>query len=414
MLTSRFIKPRYDGYCFADLPATIQYWLTGQGQPALAPELLGRFAGQYDTVIFMFIDAFGWRFFEPYRDQYPFLQQFSQPAKITSQFPSTTTAHVTCMHTGQAVGQSGLYEWHMYDPTLDDMITPFMFSFSGDKSAETLQQLRVSPFDLYPPPSTLYYTLMKQGITSTLIQPSSLIKSTYSQYVQRGAHEIIPYKTLPEALVNLRLSLLTRQTPAYYFFYYPTLDTICHDYGPNSPQLTAEIDTFLLTMERLFYQPLQGKLDNTLLVLTADHGQVEVNPKTTVYLNLDPRFAGIEEFIKTNRHGRKLIPAGSPRDMFLYIKTEKLVEAHHFLATRLAGQAEVCLVADLIKEGYFGSQAVSAAFLQRVGNLVILPYPHESVWWYEAERFEQTFYGHHGGLTAAEMEIPLLLSDFSR
>ena len=99
--------------------------------------------------------------------------------------------------------------------------------------------------------------------------------------------------------------------------------------------------------------------------------------------------------------------------MFLHIKPEKLAEAHTFLASRLAGQAEVALVADLIKEGYFGMQPVSAAFLQRVGNLVILPYPHEGVWWYEAERFEQTFYGHHGGLTAEEMEIPLLLSDFS-
>jgi hypothetical protein len=43
-----------------------------------------------------------------------------------------------------------------------------------------------------------------------------------------------------------------------------------------------------------------------------------------------------------------------------------------------------------------------------VGNLVVLAYRHESVWWYEKGKFEQHYYGHHGGLTPQEMEIPLL------
>jgi len=39
---------------------------------------------------------------------------------------------------------------------------------------------------------------------------------------------------------------------------------------------------------------------------------------------------------------------------------------------------------------------------------VILSYRYESIWWYEKGKFEQKFYGHHGGLTPQEMEIPLL------
>jgi len=42
-----------------------------------------------------------------------------------------------------------------------------------------------------------------------------------------------------------------------------------------------------------------------------------------------------------------------------------------------------------------------------VGNLVILSYRYESVWWYEKGKFEQNFYGHHGGLTPQEMETIL-------
>jgi len=83
-----------------------------------------------------------------------------------------------------------------------------------------------------------------------------------------------------------------------------------------------------------------------------------------------------------------------------------LDEAQEFLASRLRDKAEVVMIEWLIQNGYFGPE-ISKKFRERVGNLVILPYRHESVWWYEKDIFEQNFYGHHGGLTPQEIEIPL-------
>jgi len=40
----------------------------------------------------------------------------------------------------------------------------------------------------------------------------------------------------------------------------------------------------------------------------------------------------------------------------------------------------------------------------------VLSFEGEAVWWYEKDRFEQKFRGHHGGLTRGEMETPLLLT----
>ena len=99
---------------------------------------------------------------------------------------------------------------------------------------------------------------------------------------------------------------------------------------------------------------------------------------------------------------------GSVRDYFLYVEDARLDEAHAFFAERLAGIAQVARSADLVEAGYFGSRPASDVLLARLGNLVILPYHGEAVWWYEKDRFEQRFYGHHGGLTRQEMEIPLL------
>jgi hypothetical protein len=165
----------------------------------------------------------------------------------------------------------------------------------------------------------------------------------------------------------------------------------------------------MTTLERILWRRLEGAAADCLLVVTADHGLVEVDPSTTIYLNLDRRFADLEHLLRRNRRGELLVPAGSCRDMFLYIPDHKLREAQTWLGRELAGRAEVWLTDDLVEQGLFGRGSVSETFRARAGNLVILPYRNEAVWWYERGRFEQNYFGHHGGLTRQEVEIPLLL-----
>src|SRR3972149_7809878 len=146
--------------------------------------------------------------------------------------------------------------------------------------------------------------------------------------------ELRSFKTLSEALVNLGLLLEKKTGPAYIHLYFDKVDTLCHEYGPNARQTEAEIETFLLIMEHYFERTFNGK-KRILFLMTADHGASEVDPQTTTYLNTNPRFAGLERFLKTNLKGQLLVPAGSARDMFLYIKDDLLDEAQSFLATRL-------------------------------------------------------------------------------
>jgi hypothetical protein len=170
----------------------------------------------------------------------------------------------------------------------------------------------------------------------------------------------------------------------------------------------AEVDMFLNVMEKQFIASPLAK-GRTLFLLTADHGQSEIDPATTIYLN--KAFPGFEKYIKTNRKGEPLVPGGSCRDLFLYIKDEILDEAQQLLSKGLAGKADVIKTDELIAQGYFGPE-ISDALRARIGNLVVLAYRYESVWWYEQNKFEQKYYGHHGGLTPQEMEIPLLGLEF--
>jgi hypothetical protein len=261
------------------------------------------------------------------------------------------------------------------------------------------------PHRLFPS-STFYHSLKKRGVSATLFQHREYTPSSFGDVIFSGARSL-GYKTLPEALVNLTEALAKSTPPAYFVLYNEKIDAISHEYGPDSPQTIAEIQVFLMTMENIFLRTLRGSRRKVLFLLTADHGQSETDPHTTVYLNRDPRFAGIEKFLKTNRQGELLVPGGSARDFFLYIQAGMVDEAQAFLTPRLEDRAEVRKVADLMSEGFFGP-VLSPKFCARAGDLVILPYRFESVWWYEKNKHEQKYYGHHGGLTAQEMEIPLL------
>jgi predicted AlkP superfamily pyrophosphatase or phosphodiesterase len=396
-----FVKPRYDAHGFANLPAFITSLLGG-------PKARSPFEGlteTYDNVLLFFIDGFGWRFYERFADA-PVLQRFSQDgkvAKLTSLFPSTTSAHVPFIHSGQPMGESGLHEWNYYEPLLDAMIVPLLFSFTGTAERDQLRATGIDPKTLYPPRS-IYRRLKGLGVKSQVFQHREYTPSTYSNIAFDGANTR-GFKTLPESMVNIRQALSEAKGKNYTFFYYDKIDSINHEYGPDSPQADAEIDAFLTIVERnLFGKKLPGA-GKTLLLLTADHGQSEVNPKTTVYLNR--AFPGFEKFIKTTDSGQLLVPGGSCRDMFLYIKDELLDEAQSLLSEGLVGKADVVRTSDLIEAGYFGPQ-VTPRLRERMGNLVILSYQYESVWWYEKGKFEQKYYGHHGGLTPQEMEIPLL------
>ena len=87
--------------------------LPGGDDPALGARLLGPLARPYQKVVLLFVDAYGWRFWQQDHARFPFLRRFAEQGmvtRLTSQFPSTTAAHVTAMHTGLPVGESGVYE----------------------------------------------------------------------------------------------------------------------------------------------------------------------------------------------------------------------------------------------------------------------------------------------------------------
>ena len=81
----------------------------------------------------MLLDAFGWAFVQRHAD-HPFLRRL-QIEPVRSQFPSTTTAHLTTLYSGLPVTEHGLYEWRCYEPLVGDVIRPLRFALADSDDA---------------------------------------------------------------------------------------------------------------------------------------------------------------------------------------------------------------------------------------------------------------------------------------
>jgi hypothetical protein len=403
--TPHFNRPLYDTYAFSCIPSTISKLLTGKGEKTLAADAVGGSFEKFDCAILFLIDAFGWKFFKEYSSKYPFLARFAKEgtaSKISSEFPSTTAAHITSINTGKEVGETGIYEWFYYEPLVDRMIAPLLFSYAGDYESGTLLSKGISTAEIFPF-ETLYQKLAKKGVRSVVFQEEGIAHSPYSKALLAGA-DVIPFRHFPEALDALvELCHKPLKSPTYFFIYFGDIDAMGHRHGIESKQFADATDFCWTAIENRFWQKMTTCPNKTAVMFTADHGMTPVHPKTTILLN--EVCPGLSEMVKKNRNGLPLVPAGSCRDFFLHIREESLKEAQGLLDKQLTGVADVVLVQELLDQNFFGSKPPSKRLKDRVGNLVVLPYQNESIFWkFDKHKLEQHFYAAHGGLTPDEME----------
>jgi hypothetical protein len=189
-------------------------------------------------------------------------------------------------------------------------------------------------------------------------------------------------------------AMLRAGGPAYAYLYWDELDTVGHVLGPSSPEFAATAVRCLDALEA----GLAALPEGTVVLLAADHGQVDVDPATTVYVN--EAWPGIVDLLARDGRGRPLAPAGSARDLFLHCRPEAIDELVDGLERLLGERATVHRVADVVAAGWLGT--VGERLRARLADVCVLPAPGETVWWRERHRFDMRFRGHHGGLSEEE------------
>jgi Type I phosphodiesterase / nucleotide pyrophosphatase len=372
---------------FAALPATVAR-LLGVGAGGIALEGV---PARADRVLLVLLDAFGWRFFTRHGD-HPLLRRMQAVVPLTSMFPATTSAHVTTLHTGVGVGEHGLYEWNVYDPGLDALVTPLLFSFAGDGVRDTLLRAGADPEAVLPSMPTLYERLAQAGVACAVFEPAAFAPSTYDSVLARGAR-VHPIADLASGMAQVG-AMLRADTRAYAHLYWDEVDATGHVYGPSSAEFAAAAVRCLDALEA----GLAGLPEGTVVLLAADHGQVDVDPATAIFVN--EAWPGVMDLLARGRGGRLLAPAGSARDLFLHCRPGTVDEVVAGLTRVVGERATVHRVEEIVAAGWFGD--VGERLRARLADVCVLPAPGETVWWRERRRFDMGFRGHHGGLSEDE------------
>ena len=393
-MTNDFIFPEYNGKNFINIINSIKHNFGINDGITLENKKIKKILLNKEKVVFILVDAFGWKFYKSVREDSKFFKEIRKRGieeKITSQFPSTTTAHVTSVITGKDVSTHGFFEWFTYDSKINEVFTPFLFDYEGKE--EIL------------PKDNLFKELKENGVCSTIITPNYINNSYYSRELFKDG-KVKGYDSVEEMFDILLQGIKKDKGKNFYYIYYPQIDSIGHEYGMSSYKAYFEINNFIKALDNFYNNVLDEGVNEGTFILSADHGQMEIKDK--IYLN--ELIPNIEEYMIKDSKGKSIVPVGYNRDMFLYIKKEFEIYVYELLKEKFKDKGEIYLVKDLIDKGVFINP--SETLLSRMGNIVIIPYDGYGVWWFEKGKYEISLKGSHGGLTKDEMEIPLLIYNF--
>ena len=400
-LANGLVKPIYADYSFGNLANTIEFLLTGVGAGPLLPA--DCFGGAYprpQKVVLFFVDAFGWQFWQQYHRRFRTMRHVVEAGTLTpisALFPSTTAASVSTLNLGVLPAQHALYEWNVYIPAYGEVIQSLAFSPLGRSAQDACLKQGYDPRKLLEVHETVHQRLGRHGVRSIQFSHRSYAGSAYNTVASAGA-EVIRHGTLAEALVQLREALLGLSGKAWLAFYWASLDTIAHLYGPGTSFHAAEIASFWETFDAVFRDVTSP---DTVYLFTADHGHVRGDAAKTIYLN--ERMPELEDCLHVSPTGNRIYPNGSPRDMFLHVRPERRAEALARVTRHLDGIAHVMPVDAALEQGLFGPGTVNPELRRRLGDILILPYLGHFVWWREPGVMANNFHGHHGGLTREEL-----------
>ncbi len=394
-----FIRPDYDRFCFCNIPNTA---LSLFGIDSERPKLPDKVFNEVDdkepeTVVFLFIDGFGYIKFKEYSDRLPFFDSLADNGTVTpltSVFPSSTAPSVTAASTGMTPQEHGLPEWTAYYPDYGQVIKPLPFT---DVLGFDLEEQGYSPDSLFTA-QTIYQELAANDVHPALIMPEGTTESGYSRKLHEGGEKRV-YTNLADFAVTLR-EALEEDGKNYIYAYIDQLDTVSHLYGPGTQRYKATLSIIAHLLQQEIVEQLdKDAAEDTLLLFSADHGHAPVGKGDHIQLDLD----GLVDLLQTDPRGEPIPPTGGPRAVFLHAKEGKKDELNKKLGQQLGEKAVVLETEKAVEDGLFGRGEPGEKFLERVGDLLILPRDDRMVW-HDPGKFEMQ--GHHGGLTVEEAVVP--------
>ncbi|MBN1659446.1 MAG: alkaline phosphatase family protein [Anaerolineae bacterium] len=402
-----WVMPHYRGLSIANVPATVATLLTGEDPHSVLPGSLpplpeALWSGWRDglrRVILITLDALGYRLLEKVwaaggEDTFARLAHSGHLVPITSVFPSTTDAALVTLSTGRPPAEHAWLAYEMYLRELGIAANAIQFRPVWGGRPDSLVEWGMDPETMIAVP-TLAQQLHKQRIETYALYSAYFRESGFSKMLYRGAKGVRTHLHASDFWTELRALLAgTRGRRALLTAYWSGLDTIGHVYAPDSDAWRAELRTVAFLLEREFLDLLPAAdRKGTLLLITADHGQMRVPPEHVVTASKE---AGLIRHL--------MVPVmGESRAAFLYPRQGQAQAVRDYLEAAYPGWFVVVDSRALLDAGLMGLP-VSDESYARAGELLVLPRGDHAL---QRAVPNVSLLGKHGGLTEDEMLVPL-------
>jgi hypothetical protein len=391
------IRPDYQGYATCNVSQLV---LRNFGLPNRCPEVLHPLLDRtYSRVVLLILDALGWNQLHTFLPDIPPLQRLyerSTVLPITTTFPSTTTVALTTIYTGLTPAEHTVTGHYIYLKELGAVVDVLRFSPLGDPRREVYAERGVDVHELFPM-YTVFEPLKKAGLGGLSIT-RGIFTNTALGWLHHVGADVIGYLTGADMMVHLKRALAGGGKPGLIVCYWDVVDMLSHEYRPFSDEVRSAVDQFFYSLEREIRDAIPTKdRRDTLLLLTADHGQCDVPPEEAVCLSEHP---GLRELVL-------LPPTGQNRAPYLYAEqgaAEKLGERLHSLEHRIIPRKSE----DMLSQGYWGPPEHAGRIRARVGDYTAIGRGGTMLYGTETRRESLRLKGHHGSLTENEMLVPFI------
>jgi hypothetical protein len=298
---------------------------------------------------------------------------------ITAGFPSTTPTSLVSLGTGVAPGAHGVLGFTVRIPGTDRRLTHTDWRDDPDPAR-------------WQPVPTQFQRAAAAGVAATVVSRAQYAGSGLTRAAYGGAGYVLADDVAAIA-PRVIAELAAATGPTLIYAYHPEVDTAGHRYGLQSPEWAAAVADVDALVARL----VDGLPADCALVITADHGQLDVPAERRFDIGADRRLgAGVR------------VVAGEPRVRYLHVEPGAAADVCATWRGVLGDAAWVAERDEVIGAGWYGP--MTARHAERVGDVVVMCRADHAVLagGHEPDRVARLF-AFHGSATPAEMMVPLLV-----
>ncbi|MGB0721496.1 MAG: alkaline phosphatase family protein [Gammaproteobacteria bacterium] len=305
-------------------------------------------------------------------------------------FPPTTATAVTSLFTGVGPQQHAQTGWFTWYRELGAIAATLPLTTRVGWIPLHGRELDLSA--LFPVPPA--FESLDPPCAAVL--PAYLSASTYTRLHTRGAR-VLPYGETVGDMFERAATVVREGGRRYVYAYWPGFDARAHDHGVDSVEVARHFDEMDVAFAR-FMERVAGS--GATVLVTADHGFIDTRPQLQVHLDHHPEIAEC----------LAMPLCGEPRTAWCYLKPgygERFLER---AGNELADAMIAVPSETLIEQGWFGLGEAHTALRERVGDYALIARGGHTV--KDSVLGEGPFHmtGVHGGVSAEELKVPLILT----